>query len=300
MTRPRNRHRGPPAMGPGRLEIGSVLARTFSIWGRKLIAFTILSLVGLSPLLAYTLFLLGSPVSGHAFSVWTSVNFWGSQVLGLLVTGAAVFGVVQDLRGAEVGIGTCITEGLRRMPATIGVTLLMWVYLLSAMLAIGILGSLGAGLVGFLTGGSAAVTGLVLIAVLAGAVGWIFSMFWVAVPVCVLEAPGVSASLGRSARLTNRHRWKILLVLFLLFLILGVPGYALRQALLPVTWIHPDAPEVLVATHGQQAVKTYMVLSTLFSMLTGPLTAVASAVVYHDLRTSKEGVGVEEIAKVFD
>jgi len=47
-------------------------------------------------------------------------------------------------------------------------------------------------------------------------------------------------------------------------------------------------------------VKTYLVALLVVAVLLGALGAVASAVMYNELRRMKDGVEVDEIAKVFE
>lgn len=120
--------------------------------------------------------------------------------------------------------------------------------------------------------------------IIPGIILWV--ALWVAVPVAVVERPGVIASLKRSAWLTKGHRWRI----FGIVLVLGLlNGLANSIALAPFAALTGD-PAAAVAN-----VVAYLI--TVFFMAWG---AVAAAVAYHDLRLEKEGVGVNEIAAVFD
>ncbi|MEN8260134.1 MAG: hypothetical protein ABFS02_06030, partial [Pseudomonadota bacterium] len=46
--------------------------------------------------------------------------------------------------------------------------------------------------------------------------------------------------------------------------------------------------------------KTYMLATGVAGVVLAPLTAIAQAVSYHDLRTEKEGVNVDELIQAFD
>ena len=111
--------------------------------------------------------------------------------------------------------------------------------------------------------------------------GIILAARWaVALPACVVENIGPLAAMRRSAELTRGHRWKIVIFAFA---IIGVFA-ALRVV---------EAPEGL----GQ------LILTAISVIVNGIVTAyfnVVAAVIYHDLRTVKEGVDTEEIAAVFD
>ena len=110
--------------------------------------------------------------------------------------------------------------------------------------------------------------------------GFILAVRWaVALPACVVENIGPLAAMRRSAELTKGHRWKVLI---LAFAIIG--AFAVRVV---------AAPEGL----GQ------LILDGINVIVSGIVTAyfnVVAAMVYRDLRTLKDGVGMEEIAAVFD
>ena len=111
----------------------------------------------------------------------------------------------------------------------------------------------------------------------------VMTMLWVVIPVALLENLGVFASLKRSAELTKGYRWGVFGIIILVGIIQNV-----------------------VAKIGE------MVLGEIDSMVTAELIAllpeafftalwaVVIAVGYHDLRVTKEGIGAEEIAAVFD
>ena len=103
----------------------------------------------------------------------------------------------------------------------------------------------------------------------------------VAVPVAVVERKGLGDAFSRSAFLTKGSRIQIF-VLFLIFgLIAMLIGLVLGVALAAIPVIGP-------------VILTLLVL--LFSALP---SGVMQAVLYHRVRSIKEGTSVEEIAKVF-
>jgi hypothetical protein len=113
--------------------------------------------------------------------------------------------------------------------------------------------------------------------------GLILLVMWsVALPVCVLEGLGPLSSLGRSSALTKGHRWKILGIVLLLFVANGLVGYVLERVL------------------GPMGVMTAAVASLIWTALWGAYYNSALVMIYHDLRVSKEGVDVGQIAAVFD
>jgi len=105
----------------------------------------------------------------------------------------------------------------------------------------------------------------------------VFCMLYVAVPVCVIEKLGVNASLDRSARLTKGYRWQI----FGLIALVGIVN-VIVQALLD-----------RITVWGSLLTFGWLVITTSFG-------AVLVAVVYHDLRATKEGLDFDNLANVFD
>ncbi len=109
----------------------------------------------------------------------------------------------------------------------------------------------------------------------------LMTMWWVAVPAAVIERTGVIASLRRSAELTRGYRWKVFGVIVVIYfgqLVLD----ALTQLILAAAPIFS------------------MVVSFLITVLFTAYFAVVTAVCYHDLRVLKDGVGTDDIARVFD
>lgn len=113
-----------------------------------------------------------------------------------------------------------------------------------------------------------------------GLVAW--AAMSVVLPACVVERMGPIESMSRSADLTSGHRWPIALVA-LVWLIIAVVVSGLIGAIVP------DAN--LMAAQ---------ILSWVWQVIAGSFTAVYTAILYHDLRAIREGIGIDEIASVFD
>ena len=115
------------------------------------------------------------------------------------------------------------------------------------------------------------VPGLIAIAALA-----------VVVPACVVEQLGPIESISRSRDLTSGHRWPILGV-GLAWIIVGFTVVGSMQAALPA---NPALPRQLV--------------EWMWQVVAGSFTSVYAAILYHDLRAVREGIGIDQIASVFD
>jgi uncharacterized membrane protein len=113
--------------------------------------------------------------------------------------------------------------------------------------------------------------------------GIMFALRWsVALPACVVEGLGPLASMKRSAQLTKGHRWKLFGIFLLLWAASALAGLLIGLLLKPAG--------VVVTQVGQGV---WNAAWTAFWYVT-------LAMVYHDLRVTKEGVDIDQIAAVFD
>ena len=113
---------------------------------------------------------------------------------------------------------------------------------------------------------------------------YILVVWFVVIPVLVVEDVRFFSSFGRAAELSRGRRWGMLGVL----LLYGVLIVAIGAAILVVAIVAADAPVL--------ALIVIVPLSALMSVV----GAILPVVVYYLLRTEKEGIGIDDIAKVFD
>lgn len=251
--------------------IGSVLSRSFGILGRNIVPFTIMSVIVYTPLVA---FLVLAPDDSGQTSATAPADPYDPDynpyeyaetrkpslvrilvplllmiVLPYVVTGALIYGVLKQLRGEPADMGDCLRVGFGRLFPILGVGILAG--LLSALGAIALI-----------------VPGVILAC-----------MYWVAVPVAVVERPGVVASLKRSAQLTQGEKWSVFAILLVLIVMQNVTQAIFDAAL-------DDS------TAGA-------LVSLIPTIVFGMLGAVCAAVGYHDLRAAKEGVGIDQLVSVF-
>ena len=250
--------------GSAQFSIGNVIGGSIGVYARNFVSFTILAL--LIGVINVALGLL-TPQPTEA-EIMAGQLSWGSMALGgiaaILVYGltqaAIIYGTFQDLRGQRAGVGDCIARGLATMiPVIVGSILLS--------LAIGVASI-------FLL-----IPGLILAL-----------MWWVYIPVVVIEGKGIIGSFGRSRELTRGRRWHILglliVVILLAFAASFVVGLIIGVALID----SGQGGSVLVATLLQYVVGSVV---TAFS-------SILVAVGYYYLRAEKEGINVDDIARVFD
>jgi hypothetical protein len=104
----------------------------------------------------------------------------------------------------------------------------------------------------------------------------------VVLPACVVERLGPVQSMSRSSDLTSGHWWPIIGV--------GV-------AWIVIVLIGTVAIEV--ALPGEESIPKQLA-AWVWQVLSGSFSSVYAAILYHDLRASSEGIGIAEIASVFD
>jgi hypothetical protein len=107
--------------------------------------------------------------------------------------------------------------------------------------------------------------------------GLILATLWaVAAPVVVLERPGGLRALGRSRELVRGNGWNVFVVILLLVILVGVVGSGIELA--------ADAAGTGVG----------LVVRVVVGILTAPISALAEAVLYFDLRRAHQGAAPPE------
>jgi hypothetical protein len=195
-------------------------------------------------------------------------------ILGIVLTAGLAYGVVQDLRGRPTTFLATVGQGLRRvLPATgagaIAGAIAYAPAVVAALLA---------------NAASEPAAGLVLLASLVTIV--IQTALWVTVPAAVLERVGVVGALGRSLRLTRGNRWRIFGVMLVL-------GMLFLAAILLTTGLR-------TGDETDEELRRDALVGLAVTVVLAPLFSAATVVGYHDLRGAKEGVDVEDLAKVFE
>ncbi|MCK6574976.1 hypothetical protein L6V77_28220 [Myxococcota bacterium] len=246
---------------------GPLLSRTFSLFFRHFGPFTVITLLVNLPAILVTASVILSLDRADP-SAWQSKLQFAERfsqytgfITGALASGAISYGVMQDLRGRPVGFGECLSVGFGAMPRIIVISLLT---------------------------GLATLAGFLLLII----PGVIVSVMLSTAPVVgVVERLGGVEALKRSASLTEGHRWQIFALYFVLGLLILAPS-----VLVGVMAGNPGATlDEVYATIVQVSI-----IGDAAGVLVGALFATAPAVIYHALRTQKEGADTEAIASVFD
>ncbi len=239
------------ATGPSRFDwgVGSAIGTAFGTLFRNVVPFLCLSLLVGIP---------GMVLGALGVSRWLRILI--ELVMGQIITIALIYGTVQSLRSRKVGIGECLTQGFRRLPAAIVVAILAVIaYILGFILLI--------------------IPGLMLI-----------TMWAVAIPAAAVEKAGVGASFSRSASLTRGRRWRVFGVLAVSWILYLVVYLVVTLAI--------TAP--LFGAFGVKSLWVIPVVMWLVAGVLAAYLSTLSGVLYYFLRRDKEGVDIESIASVFD
>lgn len=266
----------------GGFGVGEVIGKSFSVWGRKMGTLLLIMVIVYAPLVVYKgIQVIGEPlpaevvtveddeVAFHADVAWRmAVELTVTFLLSFIAQAAVIYAILQELREEPVSVGDSLRRSMGRLLPVVGVTLMVSVCFLP---------------IGVLMGIAVSVGGLLALLFLPLGVFWFFFIWctlWVAVPAVIVERTGVFGALRRSARLTRGCKWRIMGILLILGAVQGAGGG-------------------LVGFVALGSVKAGIVVELSATLLVGALTATSTAVGYHDLRSAKEGVGVDDLLKVF-
>jgi hypothetical protein len=181
------------------------------------------------------------------------------------------YGTVQELRGQPFSFSQSMGWALRHLAST-GIATCLWSIAFTAFY--GALIAAGIALYGDMTwSNNLAFIGVLFVCAILGGM-FLYARFLILIPAIVAEGLGPIAGLQRSYRLTAGYTLRIWFMTFLLWLIFLVIGAGAQF----IPLIGPVAANVV------------------YSALSGVL----AAVIYVELRRTKESFGIEEYARVFD
>jgi hypothetical protein len=262
--------------------LGRVFHSTTSVLSRHFMLFVMVNGLAAAPVVLLEgrlRFTAGQPGGGGDLA-----SFWLQLLLIMLVTlalempsqAAILHAAFQDMGGRPVSMVDSIRVAMRRFFPVIGVAI---VVILVLLLLAAVWGGASSALIWF-TGWSVVAAAVSAAALPVIAAFFLATMWFVAMPACVVERTGPFASLGRSRRLTKGCRWPI----FGIFLATMIA-------------------EVIVATLTQQAVAlpggaiVVLVVRVIWYGVRNTVNATVAAAAYRELRLAKEG---DQVATVFE
>jgi hypothetical protein len=237
----------------GDFRVGRVFGRASAVLSRNFLAFFVVSALASLPSILIVPASPEVPADSLQALGWKLSGVFLMIVLGTLSQAIVLHGAFQDLRGRRVDLADSARVGLARYLQVLGVGL-----------SVTLLGMLG-----------------IVLLVVPGLI-WLTRWF-VAMSACVVEDLGVSASMRRSAQLTEGHRWK----LFAVMLLLMIADVAGDKAIgLTLTAAAGDIPALI----GR----------TIWIGVWGAFNAIFGVVAYRELRVAKEGIDTAQIGAVFE
>ena len=252
-----------PRGDPGyQLDVGGVLSRTFSVTFSNLPSFVLVGLLVYSPVLLLHGLGVASARQGVLFSLIANLL---KSLLAFVLSGALTFGVIRSLRGQNATVGEIAEAGAASLGRVLVVSLLVGI----------------AFVVGFVL---CIVPGIILAC-----------MNWLAVPVAVIERPGIRASLERSHQLTSGTRLAVFAVLLVIGMIVGVVTFAATSGLAMASAALTETADLTGRAYSLTQVALTLVLLPFEC-----LQAAAAAVGYQDLRLHREGADVDDLVRVFE
>lgn len=232
--------------------IGKVISKSLQVYSENIVLYSLIAAIVAVPslVLGANQEVGGDPQTQMIIGLTSFVLIMFLSPLAVAINLHAAF---QSMRGRPVSLGESVAGGLSRFLPLLGV---MFLFTLGATL-------------GFLL---LIIPGIILM-----------TMWYVAVPACVLERTGPVRSLGRSRELTKGYRWKVFGLILLVYVI-SILGNALAA---------------LIA-HTAAGMWGQVLAQLVWQGIAAGFGSVLIAVVYYYLRVAKEGVDVDQIAAVFD
>lgn len=272
------------------LPFGDLLGQTLSIYFRNIVPFTVLGAVVMAPWAAVVLLIEPAKAARMPRSTEDVLEFLAmqggvfllQQLLSFLLTGAVVYGVVQQMRGQQSGMGLSLQMGLRNLGRSLGTGLLVSLRLLMFSLPSALVLLAASRVPGpFVMGVAFLVAFGLLVPVVME-----FIRLYVALPAAVMEERGGGPAIARSKGLTDGSRWPI----FGAVVVMGMAtGMVSAMVLVPVA-LMLDNPEGLLP----------LVLTIALTVVSQGLAATMMAVTYFLLRRGKENADPATLASVFD
>ena len=249
------------------LGVGNIISESFSILFGNLVKILILGFIG-----AFIGFLINGLLTGFDFALGLSDDLantsTASFVLGTLIN-IVVYGFITALLvqlAYDAKLGRSRPMGDYFGPAMASA---VPIAILSIVISI--------------------LTGIGALALIVGAL-WVYAVFSATFPAVVIENAGFTA-MGRSADLTKNYRWPIVGAMIVVWLVIIAIQIAGGFVIL------------LIASVIGTGFVSLIILGILFSLMGAfgyGLGGIVMSLIYARLREIKEGVSVDEIAKVFE
>jgi hypothetical protein len=257
------------APGEPQFSIARSLSMTFGVLGRNFVPMMTIAVIVTAVQSVIEFILSGGDIMGGQSSGGSFLNILSYG----FITAPLTYATFQDLRGTRIRLSDMMSGGFKKIGRVMGAAFAVGVVAVVVVL-LAVFLYFASEFVGIAAGIAATI-----------AVFYIFVAWFALVPVLVVEDVKFFAGFGRAAALSAGRRWGLLgLVLIYGVIIVGISAVIFGI----IGFIAVAAPLV------------GLILMIPFLALYSVLGAIMPVVVYYLLRSEKEGVGIDEIAKVFD
>jgi hypothetical protein len=254
--------------GEPQFSISRSLSTTFGVLGRNFVPMMTIAVIVTAVQSVIEYVLSGDAMGGDSGS---------GSILNILsygfITAPLTYATFQDLRGTRVGVSEMMSGGFKKIGRVMGAAFAVGIVAVVAVL-LAVFLYFASEFIGIAVGIAATIFVL-----------YLFVAWFTLVPVLVVEDVKFFAGFGRAAALTAGRRWGLLGLL----LIYGVIIVGISVVIFGIITVIAAAGPLVG-----------LVLIIPFLALYSALGAIMPAVVYYLLRAEKEGVGIDEIARVFD
>ncbi len=279
-----SRVQAPGPVKPSSFGVGTLLSRSFRIWGRHVLAFAVVGALGSLPiaLMMYWLYsrmptlMAMDPARPQEFLAELTKNI-GATVLGWLVAmlamalqmAAVCRGADQALHGERIRLGAMLGAAVHRGPYVLALFLLASLAWLATICTL--------------------VVPVLLV------VAWCVS-----IPATVVEGVGPVQALGRSWGLTRGYRWHLFAGFVVLTLCVAGASMIIQSIWMAVQTAVSGPPLVMDPFEAMRAMALPIAIQQVVAGMLGTLTPVGMAVAHHALRSAKEGGDPVALAQVFE
>lgn len=271
----------PPTRTPPKVIAPSrIVARSISIWWRTMPQLLAIAAIVHLPLLAVKWWLAQGQEESLRALVSHFMPVLDLTVAASVIEGLAVLLIFKRLRREPADVARSVRQGTRRLGTILAIAAIVLAVLVVIPTTVAIVS-------GFTSSSSRGLgaTGVSEFVVVVMVLGWLtYSLvFSVTIPAAIVEGHGAVKAFNRSRVLTSGARGRIFGMWFLFGLATGVPTRILQMIVESI-----------------QDPTTALLAGAVLDWFVAALTCVVPIVLYHDLREAKEGIGIEELLKVFE
>ena len=280
------------AVGAPQFSIGNVLGKSFAVFTGNLLKFCAVPaillvpfaivgfLVGLRGIMNTVALMQAGQMPGGGFYLTLTALFLLTIIWSCLASAILVSGAFQALRTRTIHLGSAFKRGFASLIPIVMTAIVLGLLITVVAIVCLIPGGIIAAVIGAATSPTAMIPLLLVCMV---PVFFLWAAFWLFTPAIVVEGKGIGSSLGRSRELTKGHRWAVFAVVLILLVLNWAIGLVNQYVI---------APSLSAVVSG--------IFSIVVLIVWQAYNAIAITVTYYLLRADKEGISIDEIAKVFD